>query len=118
MPLCFTPFKLYVDDIFAIVEAGKEELLLECHNSLFPSFISITLEKETRNQLSFLDTLMIIRRPECTSKPRHHYDPLRNDKIKVPSDEKLDVVNKIKFGCNVSYTVETGNTLFHKFKYR
>ncbi|KFD59051.1 hypothetical protein M514_00214 [Trichuris suis] len=50
-------FKRYVDNIFAIVEKDKEEL--EYLNSLFPNCISFTIEKETRNQLPFLDALVI-----------------------------------------------------------
>ncbi|KFD50671.1 hypothetical protein M513_08478 [Trichuris suis] len=52
-------FKRYVDDIFAIVEVGKEELLLEHLNCLFPNCISFTIEKETRGRLPFLDALVI-----------------------------------------------------------
>ncbi|KFD47816.1 hypothetical protein M513_11296 [Trichuris suis] len=52
-------FKRYVDDVFAVVETGKEELFLEYLNSLFPNCISFTIEKETRNRLPFLDALVI-----------------------------------------------------------
>ncbi|KFD50674.1 hypothetical protein M513_08481 [Trichuris suis] len=56
---CSRLFKRYVDDIFAIVEVGKEELLLEHLNCLFPNCISFTIEKETRGRLPFLDALVI-----------------------------------------------------------
>ncbi|KFD46924.1 hypothetical protein M514_12214 [Trichuris suis] len=46
-PVVLRFFKLYVDDIFAIIEASKEELLLEYLNSLFPHCISFTIEKES-----------------------------------------------------------------------
>ncbi|KFD54746.1 hypothetical protein M514_04446 [Trichuris suis] len=40
---------------------------------------------------------------------------LRNDKRKVPSDERPGVVYKITCGCNASYVGETGNTLSRRF---
>ncbi|KFD65050.1 hypothetical protein M514_22767 [Trichuris suis] len=39
-------FKRYVDDIFVIIESGKEEAFLNYLNSLFPNTISFTIEKE------------------------------------------------------------------------
>ncbi|KFD50444.1 hypothetical protein M514_08671 [Trichuris suis] len=52
-------FKRYVDGVFTIVETRKEEPFLECLNSLFLNCISFTIEKETRNQLLFLEALVI-----------------------------------------------------------
>ncbi|KFD53929.1 hypothetical protein M513_05196 [Trichuris suis] len=44
-------FKRYVDDIFVIIESGKEEAFLNYLNSLFPNTISFTIEKEMSGQL-------------------------------------------------------------------
>ncbi|KFD47466.1 hypothetical protein M514_11627 [Trichuris suis] len=41
---------------------------------------------------------------------------LRNDKVKVPSDQCLGVVYEIKCECSASYIGETGNTLAHRFQ--
>ncbi|KFD47935.1 hypothetical protein M513_11168 [Trichuris suis] len=55
-------FKRYADDIFAVVEAATEELLLDQFNSLFPYCISFTIEKKTKRQLPFLDARVIEQR--------------------------------------------------------
>ncbi|KFD54650.1 hypothetical protein M513_04350 [Trichuris suis] len=52
-------FKRYVDDIFAITTVGKEETFLEHLNSLYPTKIKLTMEKEVDNKLPFLDVLVI-----------------------------------------------------------
>ncbi|KFD45341.1 hypothetical protein M513_13783 [Trichuris suis] len=44
-------FKRYVDDIFVIIESGKEDAFLSYLNSLFPNTISFTIEKEMSGQL-------------------------------------------------------------------
>ncbi|KFD60110.1 hypothetical protein M514_27726, partial [Trichuris suis] len=44
-------FKRYVDDIFVMLESGKEEAFLNYLNSLFPDTISFTIEKEMSGQL-------------------------------------------------------------------
>ncbi|KFD48576.1 hypothetical protein M513_10510 [Trichuris suis] len=41
-----TVFKRYVDDVFAVIKSGKEEIFLEHLNSIFPNHISFTIEKE------------------------------------------------------------------------
>ncbi|KFD62427.1 hypothetical protein M514_25435 [Trichuris suis] len=41
----------YADDIFVIIESGKEEAFLNYLNSLFPNTISFTIEKEMSGQL-------------------------------------------------------------------
>ncbi|KFD68534.1 hypothetical protein M514_19360 [Trichuris suis] len=51
-------FKRYVDDIFVIIESGKEEAFLNYLNSLFPNTISFTIEKEMSGKLPFLDSLI------------------------------------------------------------
>uniref|UniRef100_A0A5S6QDG5 Reverse transcriptase domain-containing protein n=1 Tax=Trichuris muris TaxID=70415 RepID=A0A5S6QDG5_TRIMR len=51
-------FKRYVDDIFAVVETGKEETLLDHFNNIFPGQITLTMEKERVNRLPFLDVLV------------------------------------------------------------
>ncbi|KFD47785.1 hypothetical protein M513_11335 [Trichuris suis] len=40
-------FKRYVDDIFVIIESGRQDTFLNFLNGLFPSIISFTIEKET-----------------------------------------------------------------------
>ncbi|KFD50440.1 hypothetical protein M513_08667 [Trichuris suis] len=40
---------------------------------------------------------------------------LRNDKIKVPYDERLGVVYQITYGCKTSYIGEAGNFLLHRY---
>ncbi|KFD58186.1 hypothetical protein M514_00949 [Trichuris suis] len=40
---------------------------------------------------------------------------IRNDKIKIPFEERPGVVYEIKCGCNASYIGETGNTLLDRF---
>ncbi|KFD48347.1 hypothetical protein M513_10759 [Trichuris suis] len=40
---------------------------------------------------------------------------LRNDKIKVPFEERAGVVYEIKCGCNASYIGETGKSLLDVF---
>ncbi|KFD45899.1 hypothetical protein M513_13237 [Trichuris suis] len=52
-------FKRYVDDIFVMLESGKEEAFLNYLNSLFPDTISFTIEKEMSGKLPFLDPLII-----------------------------------------------------------
>ncbi|KFD54784.1 hypothetical protein M513_04484 [Trichuris suis] len=44
-------FKRYVDDIFVIIESGKEEPFLNHLNNLFPNTISFTIEKELCGKL-------------------------------------------------------------------
>ncbi|CDW59498.1 hypothetical protein TTRE_0000783301, partial [Trichuris trichiura] len=41
---------------------------------------------------------------------------VRNDKIKVPFEQRPGVVYVINCDCNASYIGETGNTLFDRFK--
>ncbi|KFD47468.1 hypothetical protein M514_11629 [Trichuris suis] len=41
---------------------------------------------------------------------------LRNDKVKVPSDQCPGAVYEIKCECSASYIGETGNTLAHRFQ--
>uniref|UniRef100_A0A5S6QN06 Reverse transcriptase domain-containing protein n=1 Tax=Trichuris muris TaxID=70415 RepID=A0A5S6QN06_TRIMR len=52
-------FKRYVDDIFVIIEEGKEVALLEHLNVLFPGKIIFTMEREEKGKLAFLDSLVI-----------------------------------------------------------
>ncbi|KFD62137.1 hypothetical protein M514_25739 [Trichuris suis] len=54
-----TVFKRYVDDVFAVIKSGKEEIFLEHLNSIFPNHISFTTEKEENGRLPFLDALVI-----------------------------------------------------------
>ncbi|KFD54739.1 hypothetical protein M513_04439, partial [Trichuris suis] len=54
-----TVFKRYVDDVFAVIKSGKEEIFLEHLNSIFPNHISFTIEKEENGRLPFLDALVI-----------------------------------------------------------
>ncbi|KFD70130.1 hypothetical protein M514_17732 [Trichuris suis] len=95
-------FKRYVDDIFAITTVGKEETFLEHLNSLYPTKIKLTMEKEVDNKLPFLDVLVI--------------KQVRSDKITVPFDGRPGVVYNIRCGCNASYIGETGNTLLDRYK--
>ncbi|KFD47547.1 hypothetical protein M513_11591 [Trichuris suis] len=82
-------FKRYVDDIFAIVEASKEEQLLEYLNDLFPQ---VYLESSS---------------PLCSM--------ITNDKIMAQYDKRPGVVYENKCSCNASYIVETGNSLVHMY---
>ncbi|KFD59965.1 hypothetical protein M514_11334 [Trichuris suis] len=52
-------FKRYVDDIFVIIESGREETFLNFLNALFPNIISFTIEKEVCGRLPFLDSLVM-----------------------------------------------------------
>lgn len=52
-------FKRYVDDIFAIVKRGKEDVLLSHLNNIFPNKIFFTMEKEKEGELPFLDVHVI-----------------------------------------------------------
>ncbi|KFD60975.1 hypothetical protein M514_26873 [Trichuris suis] len=54
-----TVFKRYVDDVFAVIKSGKEEIFLQHLNSVFPNHISFTIEKEENGRLPFLDALVI-----------------------------------------------------------
>uniref|UniRef100_A0A5S6QWL8 Reverse transcriptase domain-containing protein n=1 Tax=Trichuris muris TaxID=70415 RepID=A0A5S6QWL8_TRIMR len=56
---CPKIFRRNVDNIFAITENGKENVLLEHLDGLFPEHISFTMEEESNNKLPFLDILMI-----------------------------------------------------------
>uniref|UniRef100_A0A5S6QLT0 Reverse transcriptase domain-containing protein n=1 Tax=Trichuris muris TaxID=70415 RepID=A0A5S6QLT0_TRIMR len=61
-------FKRYVDDVFAIVEEGKDRDLLEHLNSLFLGKILFTMEKETGGQLPFFDLLVMREENRMTTK--------------------------------------------------
>uniref|UniRef100_A0A5S6QSY2 Reverse transcriptase domain-containing protein n=1 Tax=Trichuris muris TaxID=70415 RepID=A0A5S6QSY2_TRIMR len=61
-------FKRYVDDVFTIVEEGKDRDLLEHLNSLFLDKILFTMEKETGGQLPFLDLLVMREENRMTTK--------------------------------------------------
>ncbi|KFD50757.1 hypothetical protein M513_08413 [Trichuris suis] len=52
-------FKCYVDDVFAIRKSAEDEAFLNHLNSLFPTCISFTVEKEEDGRLPFLDALII-----------------------------------------------------------
>uniref|UniRef100_A0A5S6QQD0 Reverse transcriptase domain-containing protein n=1 Tax=Trichuris muris TaxID=70415 RepID=A0A5S6QQD0_TRIMR len=52
-------FKRYVDDIFVIMEQGKEVALLDHLNVLFPGKVNFTMEREEKGKLPFLDSLVI-----------------------------------------------------------
>ncbi|KFD63319.1 hypothetical protein M514_07247 [Trichuris suis] len=52
-------FKRYIDDIFAITKSGEDVAFLNHLNSLFPTCISFTIEKEENDRLRFLDALVI-----------------------------------------------------------
>ncbi|KFD50085.1 hypothetical protein M514_09045, partial [Trichuris suis] len=52
-------FKRYVDDIFVIIESGREEAFLNFLSGLFPNTISFTFEKEVSGKSRFLDSLVI-----------------------------------------------------------
>uniref|UniRef100_A0A5S6QYP8 Reverse transcriptase domain-containing protein n=1 Tax=Trichuris muris TaxID=70415 RepID=A0A5S6QYP8_TRIMR len=52
-------FKRYVDDIFVIIEDGKEVALLEHLNALFPGKVIFTMEREEKGKLVFVDSLVI-----------------------------------------------------------
>ncbi|KFD51344.1 hypothetical protein M514_07749 [Trichuris suis] len=77
-------FKRYVDDIFVIIESGREDIFLNFLNGLFPNTISFAMEKEVSGKLPFLDSL-VIRMPERLKtnvyrKPTHsdryiHFSP-------------------------------------------
>ncbi|KFD54738.1 hypothetical protein M513_04438 [Trichuris suis] len=54
-----TVFKRYVDDVFAVIKSGKEEIFLEHLNSIFRNHNSFTIEKEENGRLPFLDALVI-----------------------------------------------------------
>ncbi|KFD65065.1 hypothetical protein M514_22782 [Trichuris suis] len=41
---------------------------------------------------------------------------VRNDKIRLPFEDRPGVVYEIKCGCNASYIGETGNTLLDRFR--
>ncbi|KFD60163.1 hypothetical protein M514_27666 [Trichuris suis] len=43
-------FKRYVDDIFASITAGKEEVFLEHLNKLLHGKIELTMEKQSNNR--------------------------------------------------------------------
>ncbi|KFD48111.1 hypothetical protein M513_11054 [Trichuris suis] len=57
--ITLTVFKRHVDDVFAVIKSGKEEIFLEHLNSIFPNHISFTIEKEENGRLPFLDALVI-----------------------------------------------------------
>uniref|UniRef100_A0A5S6QM65 Helix-turn-helix domain-containing protein n=1 Tax=Trichuris muris TaxID=70415 RepID=A0A5S6QM65_TRIMR len=71
-------FKRCVDDIFAIVPAGKEELLLAFRNQAFPTHISFTMEKEIDGRLPFLDCLVI--RSSSSIKTRVYRKTIHSDR--------------------------------------
>ncbi|KFD46962.1 hypothetical protein M513_12152 [Trichuris suis] len=52
-------FKRYVDDIFVLIQSGREDTFLNFLNGLFPGTISFTIEKEVSGKLPFLDSLEI-----------------------------------------------------------
>ncbi|KFD55965.1 hypothetical protein M513_03089 [Trichuris suis] len=52
-------YKYYVNDIFAIVRSGREDVLPEFLSSQFPAYISFTIEKEENEKLAFLGALVI-----------------------------------------------------------
>uniref|UniRef100_A0A5S6QS56 Reverse transcriptase domain-containing protein n=1 Tax=Trichuris muris TaxID=70415 RepID=A0A5S6QS56_TRIMR len=71
-------FNRYVDDIFAIIESGKEDQFLEELNSAFPYQILFTIEKEENNRLPFLDSLIL--RSKGTLKTTAYRKPTHSDR--------------------------------------
>ncbi|KFD63317.1 hypothetical protein M514_24497 [Trichuris suis] len=74
-------FRRYLDDVFAITKSGEDEAFLNHLNSLFPTCISFTIEKEEDDRLRFLDALVISEedrlRTTVYGKPTHSDRRLR-----------------------------------------
>uniref|UniRef100_A0A5S6Q3F3 Reverse transcriptase domain-containing protein n=1 Tax=Trichuris muris TaxID=70415 RepID=A0A5S6Q3F3_TRIMR len=90
-------FKRYVDDIFVIIETGKEVALLDHLNGLFTGQISFTMEREENGMLAFLDSLVI--RDQGLIKTKVYRKPTNSERyLNFHSNHPLNVKKGIITG--------------------
>ncbi|XP_054708390.1 uncharacterized protein LOC129218197 [Uloborus diversus] len=92
----------YVDDTFAVWSHGEEDqqLFLQHLNSIHPS-IQFTMQKESNNQLPFLDVLVTkkedgtLGHQKCTASPHTHRDRYLHKNSNHHPRQKMAVINTL-----------------------
>uniref|UniRef100_A0A5S6QPK8 Reverse transcriptase domain-containing protein n=1 Tax=Trichuris muris TaxID=70415 RepID=A0A5S6QPK8_TRIMR len=95
-------FKRYVDDIFAIIERGKEDAFLGHLNGLFPEEIVFTIEKETNGVFLKVELCLGTRKIKSrkSNTIRRTQSPVFNESFNFKlSPDKLDQASLIILVC-------------------